>query len=231
MISTDNRKPPCPSRTQHPPRWVRGAVICLLVATSCDEQDIRSYEVPATQAVAAKAEASPISASPPASELAGSEDALSVSADEMTTDGVSWRLPAGWKRVPGERPMRIATLEADKDGRIEISISRFPGDTGGLLANTNRWRQQVGLAPITEADLPQQVTPIKTVSMEGHVMRLKGEQQYLLGAVLTSPDKSETWFVKATASPQIVDRHEADFNTFVGSARIGATPVTQPANN
>lgn len=203
-------------------RCISGVVALALWMTGCDDEGIRTYDVPQTSAVqAAAAEGTSVR---PANEVAATQPASS--SDELLTEGVAWRLPSGWKRLPGDRPMRVATLEAEKGGRIEISISRFPGDTGGLLANVNRWRQQVGLTPLGESDLPKETTPIQTASMDGHVMRLRGQDQHLLGAVLASPDKSETWFVKATAAPEIVDRHQADFNAFVASARIA--PATRP---
>jgi hypothetical protein len=39
-------------------------------------------------------------------------------------------------------------MVSDPDGKAEVTVSAFPGDTGGLLANLNRWRGQIGLEPV-----------------------------------------------------------------------------------
>lgn len=62
-----------------------------------------------------------------------------------------WTLPPGWRTEAGSG-MRFATIVA-ADG-TEISVTVLDGDGGGLLANVNRWRGQVGLAPIGETELP-----------------------------------------------------------------------------
>lgn len=68
--------------------------------------------------------------------------------------GVRWTAPHGWSERPGT-DMRVATLiPPAAHGKAEASVAAFPGDVGGELANVNRWRGQVALPPMTEADLP-----------------------------------------------------------------------------
>ena len=67
--------------------------------------------------------------------------------------GVRWTAPAGWTEAAGNG-MRIATLTPPKtDGKAEVTVIALPGDVGGELANVNRWRGQLALPPIAEADL------------------------------------------------------------------------------
>jgi len=129
-----------------------------------------------------------------------------------------WTLPAGWTQEPGERPMRVATFRAMG---VEISVSQFPGNVGGLLANVNRWRGQVGLPPITEAQLPQETPPFKTPGFAGYSMRLKGPKMHLLGASLAEEAAGRTWFVKAIATPDEADKLEGSFLEFVKSFKAG----------
>lgn len=64
--------------------------------------------------------------------------------------GPRWTLPKGWTEKAGSG-MRAATLAAP--GGAEVTVIALPGDSGGELANANRWRGQLGLGPLDEAGL------------------------------------------------------------------------------
>ena len=114
--------------------------------------------------------------------------------------------------------MRAATFQAGEgDAAIEVAVSQFPGDVGGMLANVNRWRGQVGLEPITEADLAANTKPFQNEGFKGVTMRLKGPTQHMLAAIITEEQAKRTWFVKATAAPAQADAHEAEVNEFARS--------------
>jgi len=87
-------------------------------------------------------------------------------AAEMTASarpsGLRWTAPAGWKEIAGSG-MRVATFELPKaDGKAEVTVVALPGDVGGELANVNRWRGQLALPPIAQADLPPARASVKT---------------------------------------------------------------------
>ena len=51
--------------------------------------------------------------------------------------------------------MRLASYEV-KDGngsKLDFSVTSFPGDVGGTLANVNRWLGQIGIDPVKEEGL------------------------------------------------------------------------------
>jgi hypothetical protein len=130
----------------------------------------------------------------------------------------AWNVPAGWQKLEGQRPMRFATFRAgEQESATDVVVSHFPGDVGGLLANVNRWRQQVGLDPVTPATLPEVVTPFENPGFSGHTMRLKGAEQHMLAAAIFDTQGQRTWFVKITATPAIIDQQEAAFLAFVKS--------------
>lgn len=67
--------------------------------------------------------------------------------------GLRWTTPKGWKELAGNG-MRAATFELPKGpGKAEVTVVALPGDVGGELANVNRWRGQIALPPVTEAQL------------------------------------------------------------------------------
>ncbi|MCA9114295.1 MAG: hypothetical protein KDA79_04365 [Planctomycetaceae bacterium] len=67
----------------------------------------------------------------------------------------TWQLPEGWSRSDAEdrSGMRFATIQA---GSQELTVIPLPaGETREqtVLSNINRWRGQVGLKPVTTAEL------------------------------------------------------------------------------
>lgn len=86
-----------------------------------------------------------------------------------------WTLPEGW--IAGEpRAMRFATLHTGApDASAEISISSLPpGQPLGM--NINRWRGQLGLAPVPESDIPGSLTEVAAVDSRFRVYDARGPQ-------------------------------------------------------
>lgn len=81
-------------------------------------------------------------------------------AESTRPKGLRWTAPKGWKEIAGNG-MRVASFELPKGpGKAEVTVVALPGDVGGELANVNRWRGQLALAPITEAGLPASRTTV-----------------------------------------------------------------------
>ncbi len=128
-------------------------------------------------------------------------------------------VPADWKQQPGERMMRHATYSVGADDTaMEVVISTFPGDAGGLFANVNRWRGQVGLKPIQDKDeLHKEYKQHESDGYEIYTMHLKGSPNEMLGAIIFETTGDRTWFIKATASPKAVAAHAETFEAFAKS--------------
>ena len=68
-------------------------------------------------------------------------------------------MPAGWKQLPAKE-MRYATLVLDGEPSLEMSVTQFPTRpempiSEQVVANINRWRNQLALPPIEEDDLAE----------------------------------------------------------------------------
>ena len=130
----------------------------------------------------------------------------------------TWVVPAGWKKLDEQKMMRFATFRAgDQATGVDVIVSQFGGTVGGTLANVNRWRGQVKLEPIAEAQLADVALPFAHPGFTGHTVRLKGADLHMLGAMVYDQQADRTWFVKITAPPAVVDQHEAAFLAFVRS--------------
>jgi hypothetical protein len=126
--------------------------------------------------------------------------------------------PAGWTVLkPGQ--MQIAKFAVpEKDGaKAEVSVSVFPSDTGGTLANVNRWRKQIGLGEIDDAALPASVKPLE--GPNGAVLvDLKNESRALLGAIM--PRDGQWYFYKLLGDAAAVEGAREQFVAYAkGEAR------------
>lgn len=139
------------------------------------------------------------------------------------SSGLRWTLPDGWRRQGGSRPMRLATLEAGPPDRmIEVSVSQLGGDGGGLLANVNRWRGQIGLDPIKESELLRLVTAMTigdtTVQLVDVGADVEDAERAMFVAIF--PQAQRTLFFKLTADRHLVEEHREGFLELIKSVRF-----------
>jgi hypothetical protein len=136
------------------------------------------------------------------------------------TDGLpNWQVPSGWKAA-GPKPMRLASFDIpDAAGNGDVSISKLSGNGGGLLANVNRWRGQVGLAPLEASALAANSTALTTAGGDsGTWVELKGADKTILGAIVARDGVS--WFFKMTAPASVAVQNREAFEKFVRSVRF-----------
>ena len=140
-----------------------------------------------------------------------------------TTAGMAltWTAPANWQSKPATT-MRKATYTIAGDGaEADLSITAFPGDVGGELANVNRWRGQVGLGDLTAAQLAGATQHFDANGLHLTVVDYPGQgaaaAQRLLGAIV--PVGSETWFFKLLGPAALVGREREAFMEFLKSIR------------
>jgi len=131
-----------------------------------------------------------------------------------------WNAPSNWIVKP-PTSMRRGSYALGQEGAVDLSITAFPGDVGGPIANVNRWLGQVGLPPIEEADLPGYVSH---VSANGLVFFLAdtgskdpSHPQRIIAAVASWQGNS--WFFKMTGPTEAVGKEKADFLDFLQTVR------------
>jgi hypothetical protein len=112
-------------------------------------------------------------------------------------------------------------LVGEPGQRVEVTVSAFPGDVGGLAANVNRWRRQVGLGAVPEAEAVASLLPVKTVDGEGWLVDLNGSMQgrdaVMVGAIL--PRGGRTWFYKMVGDPAASKANREAFVEFLRASR------------
>lgn len=127
------------------------------------------------------------------------------------------KIPAGWTQKPAGQ-MVLAAYQASKGGKTaDITVTSFPGDVGGVLANVNRWRGQVGLAPIGAGDLAKETKTIDLASGEKATVVDVTGQKRLYGLMV--PREGKTWFYKMMGDTDVVGSEAPKLVEFAGSAQ------------
>ena len=156
-------------------------------------------------------------------DFTGLSDSPVASAAPGATAKPEWEAPPDWKEQPPGQMLLAKFLLGGKDGaKAEVTVSVFPGDVGGLLANVNRWRGQVGLTPVGQPELEKLKSldviggKATLVDMSG-VSPKNGEKVRLLGAIV--PREGHTWFYKMMGDEQIAGQQQAAFLKFIQTVR------------
>jgi hypothetical protein len=194
------------------------ALLGLLVLVGCDrrESEVRSYSapkdsVPATAPVAAAAmDARPVG--PQAAQ--GQAPALPL----------TWTLPTGWQQDPQSRPMRVATVNVEANGKKgELIVTRFrTGGFGSMVDNLNRWRQQVGLPPVKDE---KEVTPEKATvgGAEAKVYDFTGGEGAAAKrnrVVVAETPAGDTWFFRFAGPADLVENQRGAFDSLLQSVKF-----------
>jgi len=88
---------------------------------------------------------------------------------------VTWTVPEGWHQEPAKE-LRHATFRAGpKETASELTVIRLEGKAGSMLANVNRWRGQIGLPPITEAELGKVSKELKVDGLAATLVEMTGQ--------------------------------------------------------
>jgi hypothetical protein len=185
----------------------------LLALAGCGRDDVSHYRVP-KQAASSAGEAAPGGGMP------GMAGAVPPPPDVSTTGELQWALPKGWtdSRTGG---MRYATLKPTAPGKIDVSVTVFPGPAGGEIANVNRWRNQIGLPPVDEASLARDRKALKSPAGSVAIFDYTSDGQAktrLVAAILFAGGNS--WFVKMVGDAGPVAASRADFIRLLESLRL-----------
>jgi hypothetical protein len=136
---------------------------------------------------------------------------------------LSWVVPAGWENG-GDREARHATFYAgNPTDPAEVAITPMGGAFGDILSNINRWRAQVGLAPVATAE--EQPTqrielagnPAAFFDFSGPGNAQAPNRRMLL--VMCAVNK-QVWFFKMLGPQETVAAEKQHFDEFIKSVEF-----------
>ena len=135
-----------------------------------------------------------------------------------------WTVPAGWQSVTPSQFLLAQFMIQTNGAQAGVNVSQLAGEGGGLLANVNRWRRQLGLPPVSqEEDFSKMVDSLTVPGGQAQVVDFNGtdvktgQAARLVGVVL--PQNGQTWFYKLMGDPGVVAAQKDAFLKFIQSAR------------
>jgi hypothetical protein len=131
---------------------------------------------------------------------------------------LKYRTPPGWRETPPSSMLVAASLsvsEGDKTAKVLVTplAGAMPG---GLKGNMDRWRQEVGLPPISDEELKKlDVRTVRVGDSRASLVELDGKDQFSLVAWLER--QGTTWFFKFRGPSDLVARNRGNFVSFLES--------------
>jgi len=154
----------------------------------------------------------PPTAPPPAAPVAGGAPARG--------NGLKYDVPPGWTERPAANGFARAAFAVTDGGQTaEVTVTPLGGMAGGLLANVNRWRAQVGLESTTEEQLPKDQKQLDVTGHPCSYFDLAGPKGERILAVAV-PQGGQTWFLKMKGPAELVGRQQGHFEAFAKSVRF-----------
>jgi hypothetical protein len=223
---------------------MRRAFALLLLAsfallTACREAKVTSYRVPkekpdelppgmAAASTNAGTAPTPGVSTPgaPVAPMAPGNDMASTAVPTANGSDLTWTAPAGWNPKPPSAMRKGSFTVSGPDGDADLSITAFPGDVGGELANVNRWRGQIQLAPLAEGELASVTTQLEqnglTFTVVDFVSPSSNKPARIVGAIV--PVNGATWFFKLMGPDATVTAAKPAFLAFLQTVRAPAAP-------
>jgi hypothetical protein len=179
----------------------------------------------------------PAAAAPMAGTSLGNQNFLVPDANQTVVGGAaagggksSWTIPPDWKQLPPSEFLAAKFSIAVADGAAaQVNVSSLAGDGGGLLANVNRWRGQLGLPPVTQEDeLSKMIGAVDGDDGKAQVVDFTGtdvktgKPARLVGVIV--PQNGQTWFYKLMGDEPVVAGQKDAFIQFVQSAKYSNAP-------
>jgi hypothetical protein len=128
----------------------------------------------------------------------------------------NWSVPSGWQPVSaGQFLVAKFKINGVNGATADVNVSSSSGDGGGLAANVNRWRGQLGLPPMDEISTmtfevsggQAQLVDLSSKDVE------TGKPSEIVGVVVTL--SGQTWFYKLMGDPSVVTAQKDAFTQFV----------------
>ena len=151
-------------------------------------------------------------------------DSLISKQNNNNKSSLSWTTPNNWVEKKAT-DFRLASYDvnAPNGDIVDLSITVFPGDAGGIKSNVNRWRRQINLTPLDLNQLMNKSLTQSSMLGEFYIFDLYNESnnQAMIAAILPCYDKSnsiiETIFVKMTGSIDTLIDLKYEFELFCKS--------------
>lgn len=137
---------------------------------------------------------------------------------------IQWTKPPAWTELaPTAFRKGNFVFEGDNEKIVEITVSSFPGNVGGTLANVNRWRGQAGLPPLSNDALEAALTEVTIDGHDGQIVNILPDSSnpddvQIVAAIFLY--QGESWFFKMSGPQQLVSAQKPVFDAFIDSLQF-----------
>jgi hypothetical protein len=157
----------------------------------------------------------------------GEHGQVAAAAESASGVGFAYTVPEGWvEQAPSSMKLLSLSIGSPPELISELSVSAFPGDVGGQLANINRWRRQVGLGPITPEAMDGFVTNVLVSGLAGWQVDFTGPmgtgQNGGAARIVTTAvfKDGQTWFFKLAGNNTALDEELEKYAEFLKSVQF-----------
>ena len=135
------------------------------------------------------------------------------------------RPPPGWVQLNARGPEkeRYGIDEGKPVYGTTVTVTVLEGLGGGIGANFNRWRGQLGLPRLEGADLNATLLAVPNLGEEVRMVDINGTSvrtsrpSRLVGVIMSLNEL--TWFYKLSGPPESVEEHKEEFLEFLNNWR------------
>ena len=201
------------------------AALTLLLA-ACRDAKVTSYRVPKETDAQMPGATADAGAGAPAVAAAAGAGMAATPVATAPGFGLVWTAPSAWKAKPASAMRKGSyTISGEGGAEADLSITAFPGDVGGELANMNRWRGQISLPPLAAGEAAGAVTRLTQADLALTLVDFGGagaSPQRIVGAMV--PFGGATWFFKLMGPDAVVAQAKPSFLEFIKTVK--AAPAT-----
>ena len=214
-------------------------MLASLLVTGCRDKQITAYRAPkdpvatATPPAMASTNSGALPEGHPAIDGSPSSPTQSAPGGMAGTavptasgSDLTWTAPSTWTVKPNGAMRKGSFGLKGAGGEADLSITAFPGATGGLEANLNRWRGQVGLSPQAPAEVTAAAEKFSANGLDFIVVDYAGGGNRLVGAIV--PYGGNSWFFKLMGPDAVVAAQKDAFREFLHTVKEPAAPSAQP---
>lgn len=152
----------------------------------------------------------------------------------VPTPAISTPLPEGWTATPPGQ-MRVASfaVKGDAGKKADVSVIPLPGAAGGVFANVNRWRGQVGLPPASEDEVKKMAEPVQIGGQSAELYDIvgknssSGEPERILASIQERAGMA--WFFKMIGDDELVAKEKPTFIAFLKTFDVNAATASSGA--
>jgi hypothetical protein len=216
--------------------FVASLLFAALALGACRDPKVVSYRVPkdavgeqpagmATAQPAADASRVPSMGAMPAAmpPMSGAQPGVDPHGMATAQGGsLEWTAPAGWEKKNSSSMRKATYVIGSGDAAAELAISAFPGDVGGEIANVNRWRGQIGLSPVSDAEATGAIARTEANGLKVGCVDLVNPENAtrMIGAWI--PFEGATWFFKLVGPDAVFAKEKPAFIEFLKTIKPAA---------